>query len=268
MVKPAGKRAVVKHLVERFEIGARRACGLVKLQRSVWYYRSRRRDDRAVRQRIREIAQARPRFGYLRIHVLLRREGWRDGKNRVYRIYREEGLMVRTQRRRKSASHLRVIAPKPSRRNEHWSMDFVADRLLDGRRFRALTVVDKFTRYVPVIEADFSLNAHKVIAALDRVARWRGYPQLITVDNGSELQSKLMDAWAYQHGIKLDFIRPGKPVENCYIESFNGRLRDECLNAHVFLPLADARDKIEAWRKDYTEQRPHGPLGQITPAEF
>lgn len=218
--------------------------------------------------RLRDLAQARPRFGYRRLHVLLRREGWRVNKKRVHRLYREEGLTVRTLRRRKRASHLRVIAPPPQGANEQWSMDFVADMFLDGRRFRALTVVDHFTRECPIIEADATLTGTKVVAALDRVAKRSGYPKRIRVDNGSEFASKALDAWAYEHDVKLDFIRPGKPVENAVIESFNGRFRDECLNAHVFLSLHDARRKIEAWRVDYNEQRPHGSLGQLTPAEF
>jgi len=218
--------------------------------------------------RIKELAQARPRFGYLRLHVLLRREGWRVNKKRVHRIYREEGLTVRFQRRRKRASHLRVVPPRPTQLNEQWSMDFVADTLLDGRRFRTLTVVDNYTRHSPLIEADFTLTGTKVVAALERAGKRQGYPTLITVDNGSEFASKALDAWAYAHGVKLDFIRPGKPVENAVIESFNGRFRDECLNAQVFVSLHDARQKIEAWRIDYNEHRPHGSLGNLTPREF
>ena len=218
--------------------------------------------------RMKELAQARPRFGYLRLHVLLRREGWRVNKKRVHRIYREEGRTVRFQRRRKRASHLRVVPPRPTQLNEQWSMDFVADTLLDGRRFRTLTVVDNDTRHSPLIEADFTLTGTKVVAALERAAKRQGYPTLITVDNGSEFASKALDAWAYAHSVKLDFIRPGKPIENAVIESVNGRFRDECLNAQVFVSLHDARQKIDAWRIDYNEHRPHGSLGNLTPREF
>ena len=218
--------------------------------------------------RLRELAQARPRFGYLRLHVMLRREGWVVNRKRVHRIYREEGLTVRLTRRRKRASHLRVVPPRPSQVNERWSMDFVADTLLDGRRFRALTVVDNWSRHSQLIEPDFTLTGTKVVAALERVAKRTGYPQMITVDNGSEFTSKALDAWAHEHGVKLDFIRPGKPVENAVIESFNGRFRDECLNAQVFVSLHDARQKIETWRIDYNEHRPHGSLGDLTPQEF
>jgi putative transposase len=214
--------------------------------------------------RMKELAQARPRFGYLRLHVLLRREGWTVNKKRVHRIYRE----VRFQRRRKRASHLRVVPPPPQRANDRWSMDFVTDTLLDGRRFRALTVVDNWSRHSQLIEVDFTLTGAKVVSALERVTRQRGYPRMITVDNGSEFASKALDAWAYAHGVKLNFIRPGKPVENAVIESFNGRFRDECLNAQVFISLHDARQKIEAWRLDYNEHRPHSALGDLTPREF
>jgi putative transposase len=162
---------------------------------------------------------------------------------------------VRLTRRRKRASQLRVIPPAPTQRNERWSMDFVVDTLVDGRRFRALTVVDNYTRHSPLIEADLTLTGPKVVVALERVVRRHGYPKMITVDNGSEFASRALDAWAYAHGVQLDFIRPGKPVENAVIESFNGRFRDECLNANVFISLHDARQKIEAWRIDYNKHR-------------
>lgn len=222
----------------------------------------------ALRRRLRELAQARPRFGYLRLHVMLRREGWRVNRKRVRRLYREEGLAVRLTHRRKRASQLRVVPSAPKQVNERWSMDFVADTLLDGRRFRALTVVDTYSRHSQIIEPDFTLTRTKVVAALERVAKQCGYPKMITVDHGSEFTSKALDAWAYAHGVKLDFIRPGKPVENAVMESFNGWFRDECLNANVFISLHDARQKIEAWRIDYNEHRPHGSLGNLTPREF
>lgn len=255
-------------MVGTFAISERRAGGLVLLHRATYRYQAHRPDDTGLRQRIREIAQARPRFGYLRIHVMLLRDGWMINKKRVYRIYREEGLMVRTKQRRKRASHLRILPPSPQEANEQWSMDFVSDTLLDGRRFRALTVMDKFTRECPIIDIDFRLTGTKVVQALERVAKRSGYPSTITVDNGSEFASKALGVWAYEHGVTLDFIRPGKPVENAWIESFNGRFRDECLNANVFVSLHDARTKIEAWRIDYNEHRPHSSLGYHTPAEF
>lgn len=258
----------MREVLGHFPIGVRRACGLLRLNRASWYYRHHRREDTAIRMRLRELAQARPRFGYLRLHVMLRREGWVVNRKRVHRLYREEGLTMRLTRRRKRSSHLRVVPPHPSEMNERWSLDFVADTLLGGRRFRALTVVDNYSRHSQLIEADFTLPGTKVVAALERVASRSGYPQMITVDNGSEFTSKALDAWAYEHGVKLDFIRPGKPVENAVIESFNGRFRDECLNTQVFVSLHDARQKIEAWRIDYNEHRPHGSLGNLTPQEF
>ena len=258
----------MRDVLGHFPIGIRRACGLLQLPRASWYYRAHRREDTALRRRLRELAQARPRFGYLRLHVLLRREGWRINKKRVHRLDREEGVTVRLARRRKRASHLRVVSPPPQQANERWSMDFVADTLLDGRRFRALTVVDNWSRHSPLIEVDVTLTGARVVTALERVAKQRGYPRMITVDNGSEFASKALDAWAYAHRVKLDFIRPGKPVENAVIERFNGRFRDECLNALVFISLHDARQKIEAWRIDYNEHRPHSALGDLTPREF
>jgi len=218
--------------------------------------------------RLRELAQVRPRVGYLRLHVMLRREGWVVNRKRVHRIYREEGLAVRLVSRRKRASHLRIVPLRPSQVNERWSMDFVADTVLDGRRFRALTVVDNWSRRSQLIEPDFTLTGTKVVAALESVAKQTGDPQMITVDNGSEFTSKALDAGAHEHGVKLDFIRPGKPVENAVIESVNRRFRDDCLNTQVFVSLHDARQKIETWRIDYNEHRPQGSLGDLTPQEF
>ncbi len=258
----------MRHLVGTFPVSERAACRLVRCNRSTWLYRAHRRDDTAIRRRLRELAQARPRVGYARLHLLLRREGWVVNKKRVHRIYREEGLAVRLTRRRKRASHLRVVPPSPRQMNERWSMDFVADTLLEGRRIRALTVVDNWNRHSPLIEVDFTLTGVKVVTALERVAKHRGYPTMITVDYGSEFASKALDAWAFAHAVKLDFIRPGKPVENAVIERCNGRFRDECLNANVFVSLHDARQKIEAWRIDYNEHRPHSSLGGLTPREF
>lgn len=260
----------MKLLVSKFERAERRACRLLDLNRSTCRYVSRRRDDLALRQKIRAIAQARPRFGYRRVFVMLKREGWHVGSEHVRRLYREEGLSLRLRpkRRRKLASHLRVVAAPPQRPRERWSMDFMVDSFIDGRRFRVLTVVDIFSRHSPIIEADTSLNGTKVVAALQRAAKRFGYPQVMQVDNGTEFQSKVLDAWAFEHGVKLDFIRPGKPVDNCYIESFNARLRDECFNANVFVSLADARRKIEAWRIDYNDHRPHSSLGDRPPREL
>jgi len=199
---------------------------------------------------------------------MLLREGYRINHKRTERLYREEGLSLRLKRRRKRSSHLRVVLAEPERINQHWSMDFVSDSLYNGRRFRTLTVVDDLSKECPVLEVDHSLTGQRVARVLDRVALTRGLPDLITVDNGPEFISKALDAWAHANGVKLHFIQPGKPTQNAYIESFNGKFRDECLNEHVFTSLYDAQTKIESWRKDYNENRPHRSLKQLTPNEF
>ena len=187
---------------------------------------------------------------------------------RVYRLYKLEGLEVRTKKRRKRASHLRVVPPLPKGPNELWGMDFMRDTLDDGRPFRILTVVDTFTRECPLLAADSSLTGKRVSELLDGIAAVRGYPKVIQVDNGTEFYSKAMDSWAYQRGVQLQFIRPGKPIENAFIESFNGRLRDELLNGELFMSLLDARQKLEAWRRDYNQNRPHSAIGHLTPVEY
>lgn len=255
-------------MIGTFHISTQRACSVVQLNRSTFYLKSTAKDQTPLRTRLRELAAARPRFGYPRLHVLLRREGWKVNIKRVYRLYKLEGLEVRTKKRQKRASHLRVVPPAAAAANERWSMDFMRDTLDDGRPFRILTVVDTFTRECPLLAADTSLTGKCVADLLDSVAIERGYPRSITVDNGTEFYSKAMDSWAYRHGVQLQFIRPGKPVENAFIESFNGRLRDELLNGELFIGLLDARQKLEAWRRDYNQNRPHGSLGDLTPVEF
>ncbi|ACG72778.1 Integrase catalytic region [Anaeromyxobacter sp. K] len=251
-----------------FRISKLRACKLVRLGRSTYYWRSTAKDQTPLRTRLRELAEARPRFGYPRLHVMLRREGWKVNIKRVYRLYKLEGLNVRYKKRKKRASHLRVVPPAPTAANERWSMDFMRDTLDDGRPFRIFTLVDVFTRECPLLAADTSLTGHKVAELLDHVAVERGYPKTITVDNGTEFYSKAMDSWAYRNGVQLQFIRPGKPVENAFIESFNGRLRDELLNSELFMGLHDARQKLETWRLDYNQNRPHSAIGHLTPVEF
>ena len=219
--------------------------------------------------RIREIALSRPRFGYSRIHILLRREGWKVNHKRVHRLYRLEGLQVRMRmRRRKRLSLHRGPAPRPTGVSERWSMDFVHDQLADGRAFRVLTVVDNWSRESVLLEAGFRLSGESVAQALSRVSAGRPLPRSITVDHGTEFTSKALDQWAWENGIQLDFTRPGKPTDNGLCESFNGRLRDECLNVNEFESIDQARQKIEVWRIDYNEQRPHGALGHLTPSEF
>ncbi len=254
---------------ETFQISVRRACWLAGFSRAAWYKPSTARDQSALRMRIRELAMARPRFGYNRIHILLRREGWRVNKKRVRRLYRLEGLQVRMRvRRRKHMALHRGPAPTPTGPHQRWSMDFVHDQLFDGRPFRVLTVVDQWSRQSPILEVGFSLTGRDVVAALERITATTGLPVSITVDHGTEFMSKALEAWAFYRGVQLDFTRPGKPTDNSHIESFNGRLRDEHLNVHQFLSLADAKAKIEAWRNDYNQRRPHGSLGHLTPNEF
>ena len=219
--------------------------------------------------RIREIAETRVRYGYLRIHILLRREGWRVNHKRVYRIYREEGLNLRRKRpRRHVTGSRRMDRPKVECPNACWSMDFVSDSLFDGRRFRALTIVDNYSRECLAIEAGQSIKGQDVAAVIDRLVKERGIPDRIQCDNGSEFISKVLDKWAYENGVTMDFSRPGKPTDNAYIESFNARFRLECLNEHWFLSLEDAREKIEEWRQDYNKSRPHSSLGNVSPEEF
>lgn len=218
--------------------------------------------------RLRELAGNWTRYGCRRLTVMLLREGWTVNTKRVYRLYREEQLQVRTAKRTKRAPHLRVPLPSAGRANQRWSMDFVSDRLVNGRWFRILTAVDQYTRECLCAFADRSQTGEKVVEQMKRLAAARGLPESITTDNGSEFVGRAMETWAYHAGVKLDFIRPGKPVENGYIESFNGRLRDECLNGELFFDLADACHKLELWRRDYNELRPHGALADRTPSEF
>jgi putative transposase len=218
--------------------------------------------------RLRELAANRVRFGYRRLTVILRREGWRVNPKRVYRLYTEDGLTVRTKLRKKLARRARVPMPRATRPNMKWSMDFMSAKLLDGRWFRVLTVIDQFTRECLALVADRALNGHRVALALSQVVAERGTPQSITADNGSEFVGRAMDAWSYQYGVQLEFIRPGKPVDNSYIESFNGRLRDECLNVETFFDLNDVRDKLSRWQLDYNQVRPHSALGDRSPEEF
>ncbi len=199
---------------------------------------------------------------------MLKREGLVVNHKRTERIYREEGLALRKKRRRKGAAGARVVVPAPERPNQKWSMDFVTDSIVTGRRFRALTIVDDYSRECPAIEVDTSLSGARVVGILEGLADRRGLPEVITVDNGPEFAGKAMDAWAFRNGVKLSFIRPGKPIENAFAESFNGRLRDECLNTNWFLSLKHARDVIEDWRKDYNTVRPHSSLGWLAPQEF
>lgn len=246
-----------------------RSCRLIGLRIATWYYRSQARDVSVLRQRLRELATARPRFGYERLHILLTREGWKVGRNKVHRLYKLEGLQVRMRvRRKKRISLHRGPSPTALAAGQYWAMDFVHDQLASGRKFRVLTIIDKWHRQCVALQADFSLTGQSVIDALNEVALERSLPFAITVDHGTEFTSKALDEWCYFRGVKLDFIRPGKPTENGMIESFNGRLRDECLNVNEFATLDHVKEVLKAWRQDYNHCRPHGSLGHLTPSEF
>ena len=268
MVRPAGKRGVVSHLIEAHGLSERRACRLAKLNYSTWQYRSRRQERSGLRERLCELAGERRRFGYRRLHALLRREGWQVNHKAVYRLYVEEGLQVRKRKRKRVARAERQPMLLPAAANERWSMDFQHDLLATGQRFRTLNIVDDFSRECPAIEVDTSLPGVRVVRVLDRLAETWGLPLEIVVDNGPELAGQALDEWAYRNGVRLHFIEPGKPTQNAFIESFNGRFRDECLNENWFLDLDDAREIIEAWRIDYNTKRPHSALGHATPEEF
>lgn len=231
---------------QAYQLNESRAGGLVGITRWINRYQSRRDPQDELRQRIRELAGNRPRYGYRRLTVMLRREARKVNAKRVYRIYREENLGVRTAKRKKRSTHLRVPLPEPTRPNQRWSMDFVSDRLADGRWFRILTVVDQYTRECLCTYADRSQTGEKVVTQMKRLVAMRGLPESITTDNGGEFAGKAMEAWAYQNEVKLDLIRPGKPVENGYIERFNGRLRDECLNGEIFFDLAERASETGA----------------------
>lgn len=254
--------------MEEVGLSERRACRLVGIGRSAARYEAQRKEPDGLRQRLRELASERRRYGYRRLWVLLRREGFMVNHKRVYRLYRQEGLMVRQRKPRRRCASGRVPASAPARPNQRWSMDFVADSLADGRRLRALTLVDEFSRECLAIEVDTSLPGAGVVRVLERVALARGLPEAISVDNGPEFTSKVMDEWASERGVSLCFIEPGKPVQNAFIESFNGKFRDECLNEHYFSSILEAQAIVEAWRQDYNQVRPHSALGNLTPADF
>ena len=258
----------MSHIIGSLGLSKRKDCILVDLGRTVYGYQSHRENDAMLRNRLRELAGQRKRFGSPRLHIMLKRERLVVNHKRTERIYKEEGLALRRKRRRKGAASTRMVIPAPERPNQKWSMDFVSDSIVTGRRFRALAIVDDYSRECPAIEVDTSLGGARVVSVLEKLADIRGLPEVITVDNGPEFAGRAMDEWAYRKGIKLSFIRPGKPIENAFAESFNGRLRDECLNTNWFLNIKHARELIENWRKDYNTVRPHSALGGLSPQEF
>ena len=252
-----------------YQMSERHACRLLGLERSTHRYRARKAErDIALRTRLKELAAKRMRFGYRRLTAMLVREGVPANHKRVYRLYCEEGLAMRIRQRRRIRWNGAIVKPAASQLNERWSMDFVTDCVSSGKVIRMLTIVDDYTRECPGIEVDTSLGGLRVRRVLDRMAGERGLPEAIVVDNGPEFRGRALAAWSEERGVRLEFIQPGKPVQNAYIESFNGRLRDECLNANWFTSLTDARRKIETWRQDYNQQRPHSSLDYLPPAEF
>ena len=256
-------------LVEDFGLSIQRASGLAQLQRSSFYYKARmHRDDSGVIHRMKSLIDGQQSIGLPMLHDILRREGLVVNHKRTERIYRQQALAIKLRRRGKRAAGTRLVLPAASRPNERWSMDFMQEALWGGRRFRMLTVVDQFTKECPVIAVDTSINGLRVSRVLDWLSMTRTLPESITVDNGPEFAGMVLDRWAYAKSVRLAFIRPGKPVENAFIESFNGRLRQECLNQHHFLDLEEARKTIEQWRIRYNDFRPHRSLNGMTPEDF
>jgi putative transposase len=258
----------VQAVRERWTASERRTCRWLGINRKLLHYCSRRGDDTPVRRHLETLAQAHRRYGLPRLIVLLRRDGFQDNHKRIGRIYRAAHLQVRKRIRRKLALGRGVPAPQATSPNERWSVDFVHDRLHHGRRLRMLTVVDDCTRENLAIEADFGFSSQRLVRTLDTIAALRGYPQTLIADNGPELCSLALLRWAQEHHVRLHHIDPGKPIQNAFIESFNGRLRDECLNEHDFVSLAHVRSVIAAWRDQYNRQRPHKALGWRTPQEY
>jgi putative transposase len=268
MVSPSARREAVGWL-QADGTSLRRACRVVGLSTATWRYQPRLNATNAtVLARLQAHAAARARFGYRRLQILLEREGLHVNHKRVHRLYQAAQLQVRRRRRKRLTRAERVPLPRPTRRLERWSMDFTVDTLADGRGFRTLNIVDDFTRECVAIEVDRSLPGLRVTRVLDRLHAAVGVPATIVVDNGPEFAGRTLDAWAYARGVTLRFIRPGKPIENAYVESFNGKFRDECLNEHWFVSLADAIATIEAWRIDYNTVRPHSALAGQTPHHF
>jgi putative transposase len=267
VVAPDSKRQAVRYTQEAHGLSERRACSLVGLRRSVWQYKSRRNDGPLV-ERLRQLALERPRFGYRRLWAMLRREGTLVNRKRVYRLYRQEGLKLRKRPRKRLPAVPRTPPSSPMFANQRWSVDFTSDSLENGRRFRTFNVVDDRTRECLAIEAGFSLPSERVIAVLDRLIAERGKPDTIVSDNGPEFASITTAGWVCRTRVAWQFIRPGKPIENAYIESFNGRFRDECLNEHVFTSLEEAAAITNAWRQDYNQNRPHSAHDLLSPAEY
>ena len=262
------RRRVVEQVQAAAGVSERRAIRFTGFPRSTMRYKSLSDPQEELRKRIKELAAQRVRWGYRQIHTLLQREGWMVNRKRVQRLYREEGLAVRRKGKKRRSQAPRPVREPLGRPNERWSMDFVSDTLSNGRRFRCLNIIDEFSRECLAIHVAHSIPSVRVIEVLEQLREERGLPDVIVTDNGSEFTSRAFDAWAYSRGVRIDYIQPGKPMQNGFMESFNGTFRDECLNLHWFLSLRDARTTIETWRVDYNEVRPHSSLDRLTPAEY
>ena len=268
MVGPAAKREAVACLKEQFQMSERRACKLIKADRQMVRYRSTRLPETALRTRLRELANERRRFGYRRLFIMLRREGEASGINRIYRLYREEGLGVRRRKGRKRAVGMRAPILVEARPNARWSLDFVHDQMANGRRFRVLNITDDITHECLGAIPDTSISGRRVARELTSIIERRGRPGMIVSDNGTELTSHAIFAWCRDHKIDWHYITPGKPMQNGYVESFNGKMRDELLNETLFFSLDQARSIIAAWMEDYNTTRPHSSLAYQTPAAY
>ncbi|WP_209835617.1 IS3 family transposase [Ruegeria sp. HKCCE3926] len=268
LLTPDVKRRAVSDVMDRHDLSERRACELADLHRSVFQYQKQDEDDAALRKRLRELANERRRFGYRRLGILLAREGFEVNHKKLFRLYREEGLAVRRRRSRKRALGTRRPILVPDRANQRWSLEFVSDAFEDGRRFRVLCIMDDCTREALATVVDRSLSGARMTRELDDLIRRRGQPDMIVSDNGTEMTSHAVLRWCQDAGVGWHYIAPGKPMQNAFVESFNGRLRDECLNEHIFGNLAEARKIIETWRIDYNTQRPHTSLGGLAPAVY
>ena len=256
-------------VIKSFGLSQRRACVLVSVSRTIFSYAPRLSElNEKIRKRLKQLAARHRKWGAWKFWRILRREGLMVNHKRVERIYRQEGLSLRERKRKKLKALARVPLPKPERANQQWSMDFIHDKLWEGRRFRSLSIVDTFTHECLALEVDTSLGGERVKRVLERLSEERGLPEAITVDNGPEFISQAVDEWAYRRDVKLDFIRPGKPTDNPYVESFHDKFRDECLNENYFLSLAEARTIIEDWRTEFNTFRPHRSLKGLTPEEF
>jgi putative transposase len=268
MVGPAAKREAVAHLQDDHQMSERRACKLIKADRQMVRYQSRRPPETALRERLRSLANERRRFGYRRLFIMLRREGEASGINRIYRLYREEGLGVRRRKGRKRAVGVRAPILVEARPNARWSLDFVHDQMANGRRFRVLNITDDITHECLGAIPDTSISGKRVARELTTIIERRGKPGMIVSDNGTELTSNAIFAWCKDHKIDWHYIAPGKPMQNGYVESFNGKMRDELLNETLFFSLDHARSMVAAWMEDYNTIRPHSSLAYQTPAAY